>query len=250
MKNTVKLLDSSQTESFDTEYVDDYLFYIVVKAVDQYIKNIDKGEVIDVGGGNGMFIDRVLDYYPNLSATLVEPEPTLLYKNSSRDNKKLIESTFQDLTITSTSTDLITLNWVLHHFVGCNYSSTYQLQLQALKKCYNLLKPGGIIFIFENFYEGKWVNDMPGNIIYHLTASSLMKDVTKKLGANTAGVGVSFHSHNAWVSMLKEAGFQIANTDICYPFGELSKAKKVALGLSGQFVGLLVGKKPLNLAVV
>jgi len=250
MKNTVKLLDSNQTQSFDTEYVDDYLFSIVVKAVDQYLTNIDKGEVIDVGGGNGMFIDRVLDYYPNFSATLVEPESTLLHKNSSRDNKKLIESTFQDFPESPKSTDLITLNWVLHHFVGCNYSNTYQLQLQALKKCYNLLKPGGIVFIFENFYEGKWVNDMPGSIIYHLTASSLMKEVTKKLGANTAGVGVSFHSRNTWINMLKESGFQIESAEICYPFGELSHAKKIALGLSGQYVGLIVGKKPPNLTMV
>jgi hypothetical protein len=99
--------------------------------------------------------------------------------------------------------------------------------MSSFRKAYKLLNPGGVVFIFESFYEGFTDNDIPGNVIYHLTSSSTLKNLTKYLGANTAGVGVFFHSQKKWTDMIKDVGFEIYSAQHCYDFGSLSIVKNL-----------------------
>jgi ubiquinone/menaquinone biosynthesis C-methylase UbiE len=244
MISEVRLLEQAQTEAFDTEYVDDNLFSIVSKNMDRHFHREEKIPMMDVGGGNGRFSDKILTHYPNAEITVLEPEATLLEKNAYHKNKTLCSSTFQDYPEDNNTFDIIEFNWVLHHFVSHSYASTYDLQMRSLEKAYQLLKPGGVVVIFENFYEGFIDNDIPGNVIYHLTSSSVLKKLTKHLGANTAGVGVCFHSQKKWINMIKDVGFEIDSAQHCYDFGNLSIVKQLALGISKQYVGIILGKKP------
>lgn len=36
--------------------------------------------LLDVGGGNGMYADKILNHYPNAQVTLIEPEASLIAK--------------------------------------------------------------------------------------------------------------------------------------------------------------------------
>jgi SAM-dependent methyltransferase len=244
MISEVRLLEQEQTEAFDTEYVDDNLFTMVTKNIERHFHREDSIPMMDVGGGNGRFSDKILNHYPNVDITILEPESTLLEKNAYHKNKTLYSNTFQNFPEDKSDFGIIEFNWVLHHFVSHSYASTYDLQLKSLEKAYKLLKPGGIVVIFENFYEGFFNDDMPGNVVYHLTSSSALKNITKRLGANTAGVGVCFHSQKEWTKMLNAAGFEIDSAQYCYDFGNLSTIKQLALGISKQYVGIIVGKKP------
>ncbi|WP_447469148.1 hypothetical protein [Vibrio harveyi] len=97
--------------------------------------------------------------------------------------------------------------------------------------------------MFENFYEGLLVNNLPSSLIYRSTSSKLLAPLTQRLGSSTAGVGVCFHSRTTWHDMIIEAGFKTVLHVPFYAFGNLSSLKTKALHLRKQNVGLLIGKK-------
>ncbi|WP_295895593.1 trans-aconitate 2-methyltransferase [uncultured Vibrio sp.] len=242
MENSVRQLQPEQTTSFDTEYIDKDMFNILTKQLDMLYPTNRPFHLLDVGGGNGLYADKILSRYPDSKVTLVEPEESLLNKNRSHPNKSVKCSQFQDLKLDSTY-DIIQFNWVLHHFVSSSYKSTSELQLQALQKAHDALSPNGCIVIFENFYEGLLVRNLPSSLIYESTASKMLAPITRKLGANTAGVGVCFNSRGTWHDMLIEAGFKVILHVPFYTFGNLSTLKTKLLHLKQQNVGLLIGKK-------
>ncbi|WP_067516819.1 class I SAM-dependent methyltransferase [Endozoicomonas ascidiicola] len=245
MPEPVKLLNAEQVAAFDVEYIDDSLFQHFNKAVNEFIKSPENLHLLDVGGGNGSYADRFLEHYAGSQVTIVEPDEAMLGKNNVHPNKHLRHGIFQKFNNSETF-DLIQFNWVLHHFVTSGYSSTHQLQRQGLLDAYDMLAPGGLIIIFENFYEGKNDSNTPGKHIFHLTASKWLKKLTRRLGANTAGVGVCFNSAYHWQQQLQDVGFEVVHTSHCYNFGNLSLWKKCLLGIKRQRVGLLVGQKQIS----
>lgn len=242
MENSVRKLNSQQTESFDIEYIDNHMFEVLTQKLDWLIHSKQSLTMLDVGGGNGIYSDKFLAHYPNSQATLVEPEISLLNKNREHPNKKLHCSLFQELQIEN-NYDIIQFNWVLHHFVGDSYALSQQLQVDALNKAYQHLSKNGLVVIFENFYEGQLLNNLPSKLIYHLTASKALAPITQKLGANTAGVGVCFNSRENWHSKLINAGFHSVIHVPFYQFGNLGKLKSKLLHIEQQNVGLLIGIK-------
>ncbi|HAS63083.1 MAG TPA: methyltransferase [Vibrio sp.] len=244
MTDSVKLLSTAQTQAFDTEYVDDAMFDFVVEALDKYQVSQAPFKLMDVGGGNGKYVDKVLHRFANASAILVEPEHSLAEKNRPDLRKQVLQSTFQSVALPS-QLQAVQFNWVLHHFVTEGYQNTCRVQQQALRDAYNALAPGGIVLIFENFYEGALLEDLPSQLIFHLTSSKALAPMTEKLGANTAGVGVCFHSAYFWRQQLAQVGFNNISERHCYDFGSLSILKRIGLTLKNQRVGLLVAQKPL-----
>ncbi|WP_394242156.1 class I SAM-dependent methyltransferase [Vibrio astriarenae] len=242
METSLRKLDSKQTSSFDVEYIDRRMFKTLQDQLDAFFDTSQPFHLLDVGGGNGMYADKVLAHYPTSVVTLVEPENTLLEKNRPNLRKKLLSSSFQDMKLVKIY-DIIQFNWVLHHFVADTYEATKQLQFEALEKCYECLAPGGIVVIFENFYEGVLARNLPSSLIYHSTASKFLAPITHRMGANTAGVGVCFHSRSTWHDMILDAGFASVLHAPFYPFGNLGSLKSNLLHIKQQNVGLLIGRK-------
>lgn len=243
MTESVKLLSTEQTQAFDTEYVDDTMFDLVVSALDKYQVSQAPFQLMDVGGGNGKYVDKILRRFTDASVILVEPEQSLAKKNIADARKQVLQSTFQNLAMPS-QLQAVQFNWVLHHFVTEGYQNTCRVQQHALRDAYQVLAPGGIVLIFENFYEGALLQELPSQMIFHLTSSKALAPITEKLGANTAGVGVCFHSASFWQQQLTQAGFINITQQHCYDFGTLSTLKRVGLTLKHQRVGLLVAQKP------
>jgi hypothetical protein len=243
MTEQVRRLNQYQTTEFDTEYVNASLFRLVDKRIRDNATGTKHSNLLDVGGGNGRYCDRFLNSYPNWQCTLVEPELSLLNKNTPHPNKRLINNTYQMLNDRS-SFNAIQFNWVLHHFVCDTYRKSCAAQESALEKARELLTPGGQIFIFENFYEGTGFVELPCKIIYQITSSRALQNIAARMGANTAGVGVCFHSESHWTKLLEKLGFVDIQVDHCYEFGNLSPLKKAALCLNHQRVGFISARKP------
>lgn len=236
-----RLLADQQTEAFDVEYVIPQLWALIEPHLEPRLARPSR--FLDVGGGNGIFTDRVLDAYPQAEGVIVEPSQTLRERNLPRPSKTLVSGTFQGAAFDPRHRfDVIFFNWVLHHFVADTYRQTQALQLQGLIDARNLLAPGGILVIFENYYPGLLIDDLPSRLIYTLTASRLLKAFTQRLGANTAGVGVCFHSLHAWLSKVSQAGLTVEATHPGYRYGTLSPAKRLMLHMRNAEVGAIIAR--------
>lgn len=242
MNTTVRRLGTEQTSTFDTEYVDQKMFNTLVKYIDMLYPTEQPFHMLDIGGGNGVYADKILSHYPNSHVTLVEPERSLIDRNTNHPRKSLLCTSFQNLQLEQ-EYDIIQFNWVLHHFVSDSYSASIELQKQALEKSFTHLKPKGIVVVFENFYEGVFIRNLPSSLIYQSTSSKVLAPLTSKLGANTAGVGVCFNSRSAWHDMLIAAGFSAVLHVPFYVFGNLGYLKSQLLHIKQQNVGLLIAKK-------
>jgi SAM-dependent methyltransferase len=205
---SVRQLENEQVKTFDVEYVDEDRWSVVKRQIDA---DFPDGEFrfLDIGGGNGVFADRLLALYPKSSGAVLDNSELLLSRNTSHNRKALLLKSAEDLSTIAGSYDLISCNWVLHHLVDSSYSRTRAHQLKALSEMKRLLTNKGRISIFENNYFGWALNDLPGRLIYELTSSKLLASVTRRLGANTAGVGVCFLSQDEWLRTFARAGLSV-----------------------------------------
>lgn len=195
-------LADAQLEAFDREYVNDRRWGMVKPLIDRDFPD-GQFSFIDIGGGNGVFADRVLAAYPRSEGSVLDSSEMLLSKNKSHGRKKLILGD----AISTQKADIVFFNWVLHHLVKTgDYSNTRQNMLASLRGM-----DAHRISVFENEYDG-FIDGFPSAAIFGLTSSRLLSPLTKRMGANTAGVGVCFLSHSKWVKLFKDAGLEFTYT--------------------------------------
>ncbi len=66
-----KKLSELQTAEFDVEYVTDELWETLLRALAPYLGRPSR--FLDVGGGNGLFVDRVTNAFPQSCGTMWSP---------------------------------------------------------------------------------------------------------------------------------------------------------------------------------
>lgn len=236
--SATRVLSDEQASAFDFEILDEELWSVLKPVLTQQLTGPSK-HILDVGGGNGMFVDRVLEAFPTTEATLVEPAPNLVKANRPNPRKTVLQSTFQQVGLRDAKpVDVVVFNWVLHHFVVDSYKATTQTQCDALILARKMLKPGGRLIVFEQLYNGSKIDDLPGRIIYGLTSQRRLAPLTARLGANTAGVGVCFHSERGWRELFARAGLSVNGFTPCYAMGAMTRWKRLALGLRETRVGM------------
>jgi len=206
----MKKLAENQVKAFDIEFVDENRWKRIKALIDLDFRN-RPFHLLDVGGGNGLFADRILATYPNAQVTVLDTSEALLGKNALHPRKICLLESAENLNQLSMKYDLISFNWLLHHLVGNSLLQTRQNQIETLKIARNLLSPDGRISVFENGYEGWIFKHLPGQLIYFLTSLKSIAPLTKKLGANTAGVGVCFLSKEEWFKTMNQAGLTVIN---------------------------------------
>jgi SAM-dependent methyltransferase len=232
-------LSEAQTHAFDVEYVDDSLWDIVAPHVQSALS--PHGRVLDVGGGNGSFLDRLLDVHPTAEGVLIEPSTRLLSSNRSRARKRVLAGTLQEHDLDRLGPfDLIHFNWVLHHIVSSDYRRTLEAQREALALAARALAPGGRIVVLENVWTGVLRDEVPSRILYALTSSRVLSPLVRRLGSNTAGVGVAYHSRAGWRSRFVAAGLEMKTALSCYEYGELSLPRRAILQAETPSVELYV----------
>jgi ubiquinone/menaquinone biosynthesis C-methylase UbiE len=211
-ENAFLLLNEEQSATFDAEYHSrpelDNKFLIF-----ENFFNDRAFTVLDLGGGNGIFIDHMLDRFPLGSATILDSSSLLLNKNRPSDRKELIHGSIEHVSeiLRGRTFDCITVNWVLHHLVGNTYRACRENCLKTLIQCRELLKPNGMLIVAENMFDGYVGTNIPSHLIYALTAlrRPWCVSLTKRF-FNTAGTGVCFQSQGAWQYIFALAGFDVA----------------------------------------
>jgi ubiquinone/menaquinone biosynthesis C-methylase UbiE len=205
------LLSEDRTAAFDTEF--QWPEELETKFLLLEELSEDKSfTVLDLGGGNGLFADRLLARFPKSSATIVDASASLLAKNMPSDRKELIHGSIEHIPdlLAGRTFDYITVNWVFHHLIGNSYWTSRRNCLYTLAQCKELLKPNGMLIVAENMFDGYLSSNLPSRLIYAITTIRWPWFVRlAKRFFNTAGVGVCFQSQRAWQHMFAQAGFDV-----------------------------------------
>lgn len=145
--------------------------------------------------------------------TVLNNSELLLGKNTPNPRKRLVLASIANAEneLRNQRHDLICVNWVLHHLIGDTPSETDALVDEALSTSRNLylLSDNGRISVFEHMYDGILVDDLPGQLIYRITKSRILAEPARRMGANTAGVGVRFRSKRAWKNTFDRLGLTV-----------------------------------------
>jgi len=185
---------------------------------------VKKGNLLDVGAGIGQFLYYARQFF-EVQGTEVSKEAIKIAKE--RYSVELREGTLENMnSFQSNSFDVITLTHVLEHVPHPS---------ETLKKCYDLLKRGGLLFISvpnENFWSRLYLSQHGGFIKY------CVKLFLKRLGVSkykTIGrfkkITLDPHNHSEihlshfifrpLKSFLERAGLKIIldSLDPHYPYG-------------------------------
>ena len=63
----------------------------------------------------------------------------------------------------------------------------------------------------EIHYNGLFHEELPSSLIHALSSSPVLAPVVKRLGANTAGYGVCFHSESYWRKLYTQNGLDVVD---------------------------------------
>lgn len=206
----VRKLTDQQVQTFaDNDYVTDELFAGICAAI---VRDFPEGRFsfLDVGGGRGLFADRLLARFPNAEATVLDNSDLLLSLNTAHSRKRLVAASATEIVrhFGNGSFDIAFLNLSLHHFVAGSYGASRTLQRRVLKQVVKVLSPRGRVVVTENLFQGVFLDDLAGMLIYVLTSSKLLAPIIKRFGANTAGCGVCFLSESGWRREFRATGLR------------------------------------------
>ena len=201
-------LTDDQLSEFDVEYVTDARWPPIF---DGLARLPSEFRFLDVGGGNGLFADRVLDHFPHASGVVGDNAPILLERNAPRAGKRAIVLDALALPEAGLDrVDVVFLNWVLHHLVVTgDYVRSRRNIVRVLGDVRWLLEPDGMVSVYENMYDGWPYHNAPSHLIFRATSTQRWAGAMRRLGANTAGVGVCFQSEASWRRIFDEAGFEV-----------------------------------------
>ena len=219
-------------QSWDTQFV----------AAQTQQRNLALG--LDVGGGIGAFANSILNLNDNIQSMDVVDPSVQAHSNFVKHRKsKLIKGYMSNIPVLS-SYDFITVNLVCHHVISDSNKETLDAQINFLKDAHALLKDGGVLFVEENIYESYLTEDLCARLIYEVTSLRGIEKITRKLGANTAGEGVRFHSDTAWQKIFAASGFELVQTYDNDSWGTVMPLwQKIPLLCQGRFQRMYVLQK-------
>jgi hypothetical protein len=236
--NDLKQLNTDQLESFNTEYVAGESWDAVVRLVDKHFAT-GIFTFLDIGGGNGVFTDKILNHYPLSKAILLDNAPNLIEVNTLHPRKTIIMDSVENLEkyLNEYTVDIVFINWVLHHLV----SNTYKKTRNNIVNTLSIIKRNEhvkYVAVFENMYNGIFIDSLPSKIIYQITSLQSIKRLTRKMGANTAGTGVSFLSKQIWTKSLSAIYGNINIHIIDFEIWKIPVWYKIFLHIKNIYVSL------------
>ncbi len=201
-----------------------------MKLIDADLGGRARFDHLDVGGGVGLFADELLDRMPQCHTSLLEPGRILLDRNRPHPRKTLLCASIEQIDehLSGRRFDLISIHWVLHHLVLTSYHDTRRHQAAMLGKLASHLAPGGRISVFEDVIDGLVWPNLAGRIVYGVTQSKLAAPLVRRLGGNTAGVGVCFLTHHQWCDVFAACGLNLLHYTTYEPW-RLPRWKRAAL---------------------
>jgi 2-polyprenyl-3-methyl-5-hydroxy-6-metoxy-1,4-benzoquinol methylase len=193
-KNTLQKLSRSLKRLWSkvTKRDKSAIFYNKLR---RYLK--PKSKVLDIGCGDGSFINKAKDSF---ACTGIEISGYLAALAQKRPGIKIITGNFLEIDFKSEEYDGVTLISLLEHLDD---------PLQAMKKCFEFLKPGGVLLLKTVNYdcvnrkikkEG-WTGFRPPDHVVYFNPSNL-ETLLKKIGFRKIKVtGMPFNDNmycEAW----------------------------------------------------
>lgn len=115
-------LSEEQNASFNTEYHSKAELGDKLGTLSDYFgtRKNDPLRILDIGGGNGQFLDTVLNHFPNSIGALIDISPVLISANRPHARKSIIAGDVYKINelLEGQRFDIVFANWVLHHLVG------------------------------------------------------------------------------------------------------------------------------------
>ncbi|MCS7466749.1 methyltransferase [Stieleria sp. ICT_E10.1] len=230
--DSIRKLTDEQLGDFDREYMNPRMFNALCEWI-QHQKSLKNSfDFLDVGGGNGVFADKMLAAYPEATGTVLDNSELLLQRNKPHARKALELRSAEFVDGLDHSFDLIFFNFVLHHFVVGGYLETRRRQIDILRKAASRLKPDGHIVFLECMPQGMISDTLCSFLINRITSSRLLASFVRSAGANTGGIGVCFLGKYQWQRTVREAGLETSHYQYFGTWGEsirLFRLKKLCL---------------------
>lgn len=178
----------------------------------------DTLKILDIGGASGYFALKLKEYYCDTDCDVTVIDSTVFETWSEFSGRiNCIETSVDDIDkIFSENTfDIIFANRVFHHFVRKNWKQTVEGIDEIIKKIHKILKKNGTICITEHFFDGLFVDGLSSRIVYALSSNKCKAIIAlcKKIGVESAGVGVCFLSKKTWIKKLTDNKFEIEKID-------------------------------------
>jgi len=236
-----RLVGEMEVAKFDQDYIGDDVLDEIVSTLLAVKPDIVK--IADFGGGNGRFLDRLLQRIPRANGTNYETSIQLRAVNAHHPRKAICGQSF--LVVEDWAEhDLILMNWVLHHLVGDTLHRTVQLVHAASDIAYRALKPGGILVISENLLQSLFPEQFSSAILYYITQSQLLKPLTSRMkdGTSVAGVGIYYMSAPQLLRIF--SGFELLAT---FDRNRHDYGKRLMLiGITSVLERILIFRKPFS----
>jgi ubiquinone/menaquinone biosynthesis C-methylase UbiE len=213
--NSIKTINSRQKELYETYeegsakiYLDNY------SSVLEKIKTKDEIKILDIGGASGHYAMELYNYLAEKKRkiTVLDSAKYETWERYSKEIEFIEESVDNIENLFSENTfDIVFANRVFHHLVRGTWKETIDGIKKTTREIYQIVNNDGWLCITDHFYNGMMYDKSSSRIIYGLTSCPLSAVVKmcKKLGAESAGVGVCFLSRKTWITYLEDAGFKI-----------------------------------------
>jgi hypothetical protein len=210
----VRRLHEDQLEQFHGDCVYPARFSKICKLIDQDFPG-GKFSFLDIGGGSGVFTNRVLERYPLSRGTLLDNSELMHDINIAHPRKALVMGSAEELhtVLGEQRFDIIFLNFLLHHLVMNSYADTRTMQRKVLSSVALSVGANGKISIMEHMCNGAVFENSPSLLIYHMTSSRWVSPIMRRLGANSAGVGVCFLDERQWFREFERVGLRVLAFD-------------------------------------
>lgn len=241
----MKYLNEESLLEFDIDFRD---WPKYKKILQEQLTLEEPKRLLDVGGGNGLFMDNLLELYPDGSGVVMDYSNFMLEKNIASSKKTLKKGSATELhsLFRNDQFDLITINVLLHHLVADTEETTKENVVSCLAGAKEILAFKGRIFVYEQFYDKWFPGPEPSRLIYLLTRIKF-RPVAKwlrKFGANTAGVGVRFRSRKNWKEIFKETELTVvAERFIKIDKPSLIRRSLLNIGCVGSYLYVLQSSK-------
>jgi ubiquinone/menaquinone biosynthesis C-methylase UbiE len=183
--------------------------------------NKEEIKILDIGGGGGYFSSLVYDFYgKSCKITVLDTAEYNTWKQLS-DKATFVKESAEniDKIFRGNYFDIVFAKYVFHHFVKSTWSETYNGMKSIIKQIRNVIKRDGYLCIQDHFYNGFLGDTSASRTIYGFTKCKIpyLSKIFKKLGAQSAGVGVCFLSKKMWFSLFEYGGFIVESIEETKP---------------------------------
>ena len=205
-------------ESIDKDY--SISFFEKFDWVLQNVKDREHLKILDIGGGSGFFSYLVYEYFLekglNCEVYVID---TMRYDTWVEFSGKVtfIEESAEKLgeIFKKETFDIVFAKFVFHHFVKDSWTKSIKCMEEIITQIKYIMKKNSYLCIIDQFYNGLLGDASASKMIYSFTTCKIqfLKAIFKKMGAQSAGVGVCFLSKKMWYRLFKLVGFYVVGLE-------------------------------------